>query len=551
MTGGAIPGWTRSHWTRAVAVSAFLTVLHTWPMATAPGTHSRHDNADTMLNEWIVSWVQHQLPRSPFDLFQGNMFYPARDTLAFSEPLIVPALLGAPVRLAGGSPVLVHNVLLLLGMTLSMLAMYALVREWTGDDAAALVAGAAFAFNAHTLMRLAHLQAMHAYGLPLALLAADRVITRGRVRDALWLAAWMTVTAYTSGYLVVFAFFMIAVALLVRAVEWMGRARRVLPQFAIASVVAGLAIAPLYLPYRRVALEQHMVRTLENVTDYSGALRGYLASGSRLHEWLWAGPMFAEPIEPFFPGVTVLGLTIFALASTRRETRSRVTMFVAIAVLGIVMSLGTRTPIYGWIYGIFPPLSGIRVAARFGNLFLFGMAALAGFGVWQVRARLPPRAAAALSGVALALVTIESVDAPMAYRRFDGIPGMYALLAQEPGDVVLVEQPFYPPQAVFENAEYVLNATAHWRPLVNGYSGYTPATYRTFTETFWFFPRPHSIDAMLRAGVTHVMVHPNRFGELAADVIRISDEDGRLEKLAVGRNGLTLYRLRPSSSAQQ
>ncbi|MEO6212436.1 MAG: hypothetical protein ABIP65_02300 [Vicinamibacterales bacterium] len=541
-------GWVRSHWTRAIVVAVFLTVLHTWPMATAPATHSRNDNGDTMLNEWIVAWVQHQLLRKPGELFQGNIFYPARDTLAFSEPLIVPALLGAPVRLAGGSPVLVHNLVLLLGMTLTMLAMYALVREWTGDSVAALVAGAAFAFNTHTLMRLAHLQAMHAYGLPLALLAADRIIGRGALRDALWLAFWMTVMAYTSGHVAIFAFFVVAIALIVRSRAWVGNARRILPRFAVASVVAGMAIVPLYFPYRRVATEQHMVRSLENVAEYSAVARGYLASATRVHQWLWAKPMFAEPIDAFFPGVTVLGLAICALVFVRRNTRGHVALLAAVAVFGILMSLGTRTPVYGALYAIFPPLSAIRAAARFGNLFLLGMAALAGVGLWQVRARLSPRTAAGVGLAALALVTVEAVASPIEYRRHDGIPGLYALLAKDPGRVVLVEQPFYPPQAVFQNAEYVLNATAHWRPLMNGYSGYTPTTYREFAETFWFFPKPHAIDAMQRAGVTHVMVHRHRFGELAANVIRLCDEEPRLEKLGVGRNGLTLYRLRPSST---
>ena len=74
--------------------------------------------------------------------------------------------------------------------------------------------------------------------------------------------------------------------------------------------------------------------------------------------------------------------------------------------------------------------------------------------------------------------------------------------------VVLAEVPFYPRQAAFENAEYVLNSTAHWRPLMNGYSGYTPASYAEYANTFWYFPRAHAIEAMRRAGVTHVMVHP-------------------------------------------
>src|SRR5918911_784338 len=98
----AVTTW--SHWSKAALVCLLLAVVHTWPLATAPHRLARHDNADVMLNEWIVAWVQHQLPRNPLHLFEANIFFPAHDTLAFSEPLIVPALIGAPARMLGSSP---------------------------------------------------------------------------------------------------------------------------------------------------------------------------------------------------------------------------------------------------------------------------------------------------------------------------------------------------------------------------------------------------------------------------------------------------------------
>jgi hypothetical protein len=52
----------------ALVAGLALAVLHTWPLAAGPGTLSRHDNADAMLNEWIVAWVAHQVPRAPLHL---------------------------------------------------------------------------------------------------------------------------------------------------------------------------------------------------------------------------------------------------------------------------------------------------------------------------------------------------------------------------------------------------------------------------------------------------------------------------------------------------
>ena len=242
------------HGTRAIAgLCLLLAIVHTWPLASAPGTLTRNDNADAELNEWILAWVAYQLPRAPARLFEGNIFYPEHDSLAFSEPLIVPALMGAPLQWLGVSPVLVFNLVLLLGFALTAWAGYALAFQWTGDRVAGMLAGSMFAFNTHTLTRLAHIQGIHAWGLPLALLSADRILVHARWRDAVWLAIWMTAMAYTSGYLVVFAAIMIAVVLVSRVPDWWPRAGRVVMLLAGATILAGVAILPVYLPYRRVA----------------------------------------------------------------------------------------------------------------------------------------------------------------------------------------------------------------------------------------------------------------------------------------------------------
>lgn len=543
----------RDAWAAPALACALLAVVHTWPLATAPATLSRNDNGDNQLNEWIMAWVAHQLPRAPAHLFQANIFYPSRDALAFSEPLIVPALMGAPVAWLGGSPVLVMNLMVMAGFALTALAGYALIYRWTGDRVAALVTGSTLAFNTHTLTRLAHVQGLHLYGLPLALLATDRLLSGSRTRDAAWLALWMAVMAFTSGYLLVFAAIMVATATLVRMPDWLPRYRTVLPRLALAVAASAAAIVPLWLPYHRAAVDQGMVRTLENVANYSASLKGYLAAAGTIHLSTWSRTFFVNPVDSFFPGFVVIALALVAIVTFVRsdlggvhpaaDTRRRVVMLLAISAVGLVLSLGTRTPIYGWVYSVFPPMHGLRAAARFGILFLLGLSALAGLGLASLRARRPGSRWLTASALALvAIANVEALRAPFQYRRFDGVPGIYRLLATEPR-VVLVEVPFYPRQAAFENAEYVLNSTAHWRPLMNGYSGYTPATYSAYADVFWYFPREHAIQAMRRAGVTHVMVHPSRFGREGDEVVAAITGRPEFELMAVGSRGIRLYRL--------
>ena len=535
------------HWAKAAALLGILAVLHTWPLATNPAGLSLNANADAQLNAWIVAWIAHQLPRSPFTLFDANIFHPADNALAFSEPLIVPALLGAPVAWAGGSPVLAFNLLLLAGLTLTGLAAYGVALAWTKDRAAALVAGSLFAFNTHMLTRLPHLQALHAYGLPLALYFGDRLVVRPGRGAALGLAASMTLLVYTSGYLAVFAAILLGVLIAVRVADWRRHARQTAAAFALAAVVSSAAALPVYLPYRRAALEQGLVRTIEGVGEFSATLRGYLAASGRIHASTWSARFHGNPVNMFFPGMAALILAAAALASAaaERRHRARVAMLAAVGAAGVVLSLGPATPVYGLLFEAFPPMQGLRAAARFGSLFLLAVALLAAFGLARLRAGCPGRAGAALAVVAVAAVNLEALTAPFSYRPFGGIPRVYSLLAREPGPVVLAETPFYPPHAAFENGEYVLNSTAHWRPLMNGYSGYVPATYRQVAWTFWYFPEERAIDAMKAAGVTHVTVHPPRFGPEAAGTLERLARRPDFELLAIGAgDGLRLYRLR-------
>jgi hypothetical protein len=99
---------------------------------------------------------------------------------------------------------------------------------------------------------------------------------------------------------------------------------------------------------------------------------------------------------------------------------------------------------------------------------------------------------------------------------------------------------------VFENARYVLNSTAHWRPLMNGYSGYTPASYADAAILMSRFPDPRASARMALAGVTHVTVHPDRYGSGAAGVFEELSRRREFTLIAVDTaTGIRLYRFTP------
>ena len=154
-------------------------------MAAAPGVWSRNDAPDYVLHEWIMAWVAHQIVVNPLHLFDANIFYPDRYTLAYSDHLILQSLMGAPLAWIGGSPVLVHNLVLMAGFALTGWATALVVAAWTGNRTAGVLSGSLLAFNSFTLTRLAQMQDLHLEFFAPALFALDRFIVTAQTKDAL------------------------------------------------------------------------------------------------------------------------------------------------------------------------------------------------------------------------------------------------------------------------------------------------------------------------------------------------------------------------------
>lgn len=504
----------------ALAVTAALAVVHTWPLARDLSNQSRLDNGDTALNTWIVAWVAHQLPRDPAGVFDAPIFHPERRTLAYSEHLLAQGAMAWPLRAAGLSPTATYNLLVLAGFALSAWAMWRLVAAWTGDEAAGAVAGCAFAFNAHLLTRFAHLQALHGEFVPVVLLAVDRLATAPRARHALLLTLGLALVGLTSVYLLVFTAAAAAVGLLARWPEWRRHRTSTAGWAATGALLAALALAPVLWPYWQVNRELGLERTLADAAQYSATWRDYLATGGRLHHALWSH-RFLPGNDALFPGLTVLALAAAACVDRGRH-RARVRMLVGIALTGVVLSLGPALPLYEWLFDLLPPLRATRVASRWGVLWLTALAALAGFGAAALRTRLRPPAARALALALPALVTIEAARTPMSFTPTPPVPAVYTYLASVPRAVVL-EFPLFPGAHFNLNAPYLLAQTAHFHPIVAGYSGFASPAFTRRVTTLSGFPGDEARALIRQLGITHVVLHvaplAAQFGQPAIDAL--------------------------------
>ena len=505
---------------RLAALAAFvlLTVVHLWPLASNPAHLSRNDSGDTLLNTWAIAWVAHQLPRDPVHLFNANIFHPERLTLGYSEAMIVQSVLALPILAAGGSPVLAYNLVLMAGFALTGWAFCLLIQRWTGSWAAGYVGGSLAAFNAHVLLRLPHLQTQHVEFVALTLFALDRLIVAPRIRHAMLLGVGFALQGLTSVYLLVFSTWLLAFAILGRARGWLRRDPvKMVGLFAVAGATAIVLMSPYLLAYYALHLTG-FERSLGDAQRYAGHWPNYLSTGSRVHFDLWSHRFYDVSTSSAFPGVVAIVLAGLAIAwpESRRDTRVRMCLVAAIGCVAV--SMLPNTPIYPPLHRLIPLFRVVRVQAHIGQIVLLMVAVVAGFGVatlgrrWR-NARTWPAVAVALC----ALVNLEALRAPFEYTPFSEIPSVYDTLAGEPG-AVIVEFPFYAPRVFHANGPYMLNSTRHWRPMLNGYSGFRPASYDATYEAIDGFPDDRSLIALHERGVTHVVVHTEPFCGMAGPV---------------------------------
>ena len=530
----------------AAGVFLLLAILHTWPLASGLGQYSRN-NDDERLNTWVISWIAHQLPRDPLHLFDGNIFHPNRYALAYTEPLIIPGVMGAPLRWGGASPVLTYNVLVLVGFVLTGLAMYILVARWTGDHWSGLLAGSLLAFSTTLLTRIPHLQILHLYWLPLAILVLQQLLAQKRARSAVLLGGCVVGAALTSGYLVIFVSVALGGAFLLRADSWWGRdGVRILTSLGLTAVVTVVVLLLVLWPYQALRRDEGLHRFLAPETSsVTRALESYLSTAGRLHYSTWSQEFYERAPASLFPTGTGLVLAGVAFGARRRVApRGARRMLMGVAVVGVIFSLGSLTPVYVWAYHVLPPLQSLRATSRFGILVVFAVSAAAGLGLAVLRQWAPRRWLAVLSAGLLSIATVESCHAPIPYSRSDWNRPIYRALAAatEPGAVL--ELPIYSGGSFTGNAPYVLASTTHWRPLVNGFAGYRPPTFDELAQLVGTFPNAVVLARLRDLDVRYVVVHTAQYRRRGAIEQALARLDGRSDVTLVAREGSDrLYRI--------
>ena len=272
---------------------------------------------------------------------------------------------------------------------------------------------------------------------------------------------------------------------------------------ALGAVVAVAVVGPVFLPYAALQRTGQLDRSLAEAARWSADWRSYLASGSRAHSWLLG--VLGEWKEVLFPGIvaTLAGGAGLFLAG-RDGAREHFRLYGGLAGLALWASFRPTFGLYDVLYRVVPVFSLLHAPSRFGLVVGLAWGVLGGLALARLF-RLTRHATA----LAAALVVISAAE--LAVRiDFAPVPRVspaYRTLATLPPAPV-VELPFYESRMFYpKHTIYMLGSTAHWMPMLNGYSDSYPDDFRDTAVAVAPFPYPPAFQALKARGVRYAMFH--------------------------------------------
>lgn len=514
--------FVKRYWLGTV-ILMLATLVFFWPIVTRLSSYS--EGGDAMFNAWTLARDHHCILREGCPKYvDGNIFFPHKDTMLYSETQLSTGLLTLPLHLVNPNPIFANNAwtiisFFLIGWTMYMLAMY-LSRQ---RQLVAIAAGLVFEFAPFRMAGIFHLQNISIYFLPLCVLFVLKYVKTQHRRYLGFLLGALILQFYASWYNMVFV--AATVAFLAGAL-WLLKSANLKQLLTIGAVLALAALStyPLAKEYIRFSKANKAAFSIGEQTLYASSVADYFIPNSgtllgkayyHLHPNAHMNAYNLDSVSYHSITLYAVGAGVVFLAYRQRKESERdkrlfhiVIALAVVGIVGVILSLGPLLKFKGHydyaqvaqgfrlvipapyllIDKFLPQLSFIRAVGRWSVLCLLALCSLFALSPYYLeRFRYVRERQRLIYTVLLALLVIELMPVhfmPMNHKRYSynlSVPGVYKYVQQhkEVDNIIIIAgDSDYPGAPIpIMDAERVLWSGYHNRNIFNGYSGYQPPSY--------------------------------------------------------------------------
>ncbi len=524
--------WRLARGLAALLLFASLAIAGTFPLVMHAGTHLpqgvEQSASVPLLNLWTIWWNVDRLRHAYDDYWNAPIYRPTPGMLAFNEPQTVVGWLAWPLWHILPRPAYVYNILIITFLTLNGWISYMLLRRLRLTWFTSLAGGAMVCLLPLIHWQLGIFQLISVWGIAWTLLALERLRRRPGPGQAIHVAVALACTYSLCCYYGLFLAILLPAAI---PFLW-GRAllrKRVWLWSIVSAAVAALLLCPIVVPQLIITSRHPFDYPEQWIRSLSVLPRDYWQTPV---EQLLSLPKLARDPQRYpwalSPGTLKALVAIGAVACSiwSRRRRRWVLGLTALAVAAMALSMGPNLhwrgiSLYRLLCAVVPGFAHARNIFRFAIFFQLAVALLAALGLnglyVLVRKRVRNRMGrmvllAATVGLACLLTAEVWPRRPALYATPINLAhGNWVSWLYRPDQRQACLAYFPLPATVWapsfqHTTEWMYCQMWHARPMINGYSTFTPEPFEQAQPQLREFPSLQAITALNQLGATHCVI---------------------------------------------
>ncbi|MEK7551602.1 MAG: hypothetical protein AAB532_03300 [Patescibacteria group bacterium] len=497
---------------------------------------------DQYLHVYVMNWIVNIIFTNPLSLFDGTIYYPFINPIAYSDIFITSSVLGIIPLLLIQEPVSIVNFTLIssifmVGFFTFILSFYLTKNFW-----ASLVSGLLIIFSPLFLDKKTHIQILSIQWVPLAILFFIIFVNNLKSRYLFLSLLFFLFQFYNSFLPGYFISFFYAIYLIFSFFKDKKLFKNIVSKNNLLILVFFIIlIIPIIKPYIDVDNKYYAKRDIRDSIHFALQPEDLIYPNEHtvlepilLEISNWQKYLRTDEIKSGYMGLMFSVLGVFVIFYSIKKFRILNIVdrsFFITGILGLILSFGPALhfarqtihspfPIilpYALFYYIIPGFNGFRNSARWEILFMFCMAILISLTLSLILKNFKK---AWIIYIILIFGIVAEYNFPMKFYKvlsINNFPKVYQWMNTTSKDSVFVLMPIYnwnSPNSYIE-LERQYFYTKNFRKVINGYSGFSPLEWQE-NVLFFFndFPNTKSLEKLKNIGVDYVIVNIDEYNNL-------------------------------------
>ncbi len=496
-----------THWIKTYilisCILIFLTTVATFPLIKHFGSTIPGNGGDVYINSWFVWWFEHaivSLKQSPFTT--NYQFYPLTINLA-QDISIIHGILSAPIThffgfFAG------YNFIIFFTHVVTGIGLYIFIKLFVSNGLAAFLGSIIFTFSYYRSFRAmtGHIDVASTewFGFALYFICLLFIFNQHRKKYILGASFFLALCAYTEYRNFLYLSLFIGVIFIISIITDILEAKKGNLSNTLLLKIKSLAKTILVTTLFMSPIIVLNINKLSDVvhapfySEFNANILSFLLPPcntliSKILQYCYASPSYEGGIV--YLGIVPMLLALLFIFLKRNSTQNKILfIFGGCFVIFFVLSLGSQTPIYPWLFDYLTPIKILRVPSRFVVLLEVILALFSSYTLAYIFNHSIHRTTKLLTITFLCLVLVtEGKIVPISLLDPPPIPTLYQKIAQDKNNYAILEIPFGFRNAIYESTGSQKNdmsfyfQTVHKKPIIGGYmSMIDEKTWKYFYE---------------------------------------------------------------------